>query len=190
MRSLVPVLLLVSIFTVGGCAGEDRADRGRPPSKPMAKPAVKAVPASTETAILAGGCFWGMEELLRKIPGVVDTEAGYTAGAESVRVVFDPSVLTYATLLERWFFRMHDPTTRNRQGNDVGEQYRSAIFYTTDGQRATAEQVKARVAASGFWKAPLTTEIKAAGKFEPAESFHQDYLQKNPEGYTCHFIRK
>jgi hypothetical protein len=144
MRTLVLVLLVTA-----GCAREEAAGRPATPSKPMLQP----VPANLEVAIVAGGCFWGMEEILRKIPGVVDTEAGYTAGAESVRVVFDPAVLPYAVLLERWYFRMHDPTTKNRQGNDVGEQYRSAIFYTTEAQRATAAQVKARVAASGFWKA-------------------------------------
>ncbi|MFO7181671.1 MAG: bifunctional methionine sulfoxide reductase B/A protein [Pseudomonadota bacterium] len=159
-----------------------------------------------ETAILAGGCFWGMEELLRAIPGVVDTEVGYTGGstpnpvyetvktgrtghAEAVRVVFDPKRLSYADLLERWFFRMHDPTTKNRQGNDVGTQYRSAIFYTTPEQRKTAELVKERVAQSGRWRAPIVTEIVPAGPFTPAEEYHQDYLQKNPGGYTCHYLR-
>jgi peptide methionine sulfoxide reductase msrA/msrB len=163
-------------------------------------------PAQTEVAILAGGCFWGMEDLLRKIPGVLETEAGYTGGwlenpryddthdsksghAESVRVVFDPTKLSYEDLLEKWFFRMHDPTTLNRQGNDTGTQYRSAIFYTSEEQKKAAEAVKARVEKSGKWKNPIVTEIVAATKWYPAESYHQDYLVKHPGGYTCHFMR-
>jgi len=159
-----------------------------------------------ETALLAGGCFWGMEDLLRKIPGVLKTDVGYTGGAvkspsyavvssgdsghaESVRVVFDPTVLSYETLLEKWFFRMHDPTTPNRQGNDIGTQYRSAIFYLSDAQRRVAETVKARVNASGKWNRPVVTEITPAGEFTPAEEYHQDYLEKNPGGYTCHYLR-
>ena len=165
-----------------------------------------AANAGTETALLAGGCFWGMEDLLRKIPGVLKTDVGYTGGAftspryedvssgrtghaESVRVVFDPKVLTYETLLEKWFFRMHDPTTLNRQGNDRGTQYRSAIFVLSDEQRRVAEAVKARVNASGKWSRPVVTEIAPAGDFTPAEEYHQDYLVKNPGGYTCHYLR-
>ncbi len=163
--------------------------------------------ASLETAILAGGCFWGMQEILRKVPGVLETEAGYTGGtsqaptyeevhrgstghAEAVRVVFDPSKLSYADLLEKWFFRMHDPTTRDRQGNDVGSQYRSAIFVTTPAQRKTAEAILGKVNASGKWKAPIVTQIDDAGSFTRAEEDHQDYLQKNPGGYTCHYLRE
>jgi len=159
-----------------------------------------------ETAILAGGCFWGMEDLIRKIPGVIDTDVGYEGGgtksptykdvrtgktghAESVRVVFDPTKLSYADLLEKWFFRMHDPTTSNRQGNDVGSQYRSAIFVTSPEQRKVAEEVKARVQKSGKWKGTLVTEIVEAGPFTVAEDYHQDYLANNPEGYSCHFLR-
>jgi peptide methionine sulfoxide reductase msrA/msrB len=158
-----------------------------------------------ETAILAGGCFWGMEDLLRKIPGVIETVVGYSGGrfdrpryedvktgstghAESVRVVFDPSVLRYESLLD-WFFRMHDPTTANRQGNDVGTQYRSAIMFTSEEQRRTAEAVKAKVDRAGKWKKPIVTEIVPAGEFYPAEDYHQDYLVKHPDGYTCHFLR-
>jgi peptide methionine sulfoxide reductase msrA/msrB len=165
-----------------------------------------ASPAAQETAILAGGCFWGMEEILRKVPGVLQTEAVYTGGnssspsyedvhtgttghAEAVRIVFDPRKLSYADLLEKWFFRMHDPTTRNRQGNDVGSQYRSAIFVTSPEQRKVAEQVKARVGASGKWKNPIVTEIVDAGPATRAEEYHQKYLEKNPGGYTCHFLR-
>ncbi|RKH70823.1 bifunctional methionine sulfoxide reductase B/A protein [Corallococcus interemptor] len=162
--------------------------------------------ATRETAYLAGGCFWGMEDILRKIPGVIDTEVGYTGGAlrgatyedvhtgetghaEAVRVVFNPKLLTYEALLEKWFFRMHDPTTLNRQGNDVGTQYRSAIFYLSDAQRQTAEAVKARVNKSGKWSRPVVTQIAAAGEWVPAEGYHQDYLVKNPGGYTCHYLR-
>jgi peptide methionine sulfoxide reductase msrA/msrB len=158
-----------------------------------------------ETAVLAGGCFWGVEELLRELPGVLDTEVGYTGGglaqatyrdvktgstghAESIRVTFDPARLSYEDLL-LFFFRMHDPTTPNRQGNDIGTQYRSAIFYTSDAQKAVAERVKARVDASGKWKRPVVTEIVPAADFWIAEDYHQDYLEKNPGGYTCHFVR-
>jgi peptide methionine sulfoxide reductase msrA/msrB len=162
--------------------------------------------ATLEVALLAGGCFWGMEDILRKIPGVLETQAGYTGGtsarptyedvhtgrtghAEAVRVTFDPSKLSYGDLLENWFFRMHDPTTKNRQGNDIGTQYRSAIFVTSPEQRKVAEAVKARVAASGKWKAPIVTEIADAGPFTRAEEYHQKYLAKNPGGYTCHYLR-
>jgi peptide methionine sulfoxide reductase msrA/msrB len=161
--------------------------------------------ATLETAILAGGCFWGMEEILRKVPGVVSTEVGYAGGregltyedvhtgttgaAEAVRIVFDPAKISYAELLEKWFFRMHDPTTKDRQGNDVGSQYRSSIFVTSPKQREVAEQVKKRVNESGDWKAPLVTEITSAGPFTLAEDYHQDYLERNPGGYTCHFVR-
>ncbi len=186
---------------------------GKPaPAGDAAKPAGTVKPAASKTstgrrevAVLAGGCFWGMEEILRGIPGVVETIAGYTGGttpnatyedvhtgrtghAESVRIVFDPDKLSYEDLLG-WFFRMHDPTTPNRQGNDVGTQYRSAIFYENDEQKRTAEKVKARVDASGKWKRPITTEIVAATEFWPAEDYHQNYLQKHPGGYTCHYLR-
>jgi peptide methionine sulfoxide reductase msrA/msrB len=159
-----------------------------------------------ETAILAGGCFWGMEDILRKIPGVLETEAGYTGGtttapdyeqvhtgktghAEAVRIVFDPAQLSYADLLEHWFFRMHDPTTENRQGNDLGTQYRSAIFYTSPDQKKTAEEVIRRVDQSKKWRAPIVTELGAAGPFTRAEDYHQRYLEKNSGGYTCHYLR-
>jgi peptide methionine sulfoxide reductase msrA/msrB len=160
-----------------------------------------------ETALLAGGCFWGMEDILRKIPGVIETEAVYTGGttpnptyedlhdgttghAEAVRVVFDPKRISYADLLEKWFFKMHDPTTKNRQGNDVGSQYRSAIFVTSPEQRKVAEEVKARVDKSGKWKNPVVTEIADAGPVTRAEEYHQDYLEKHPGGYTCHYMRE
>ena len=154
-----------------------------------------------ETATLAGGCFWGMEELLRQQPGVIATEVGYTGGkvanatyqnheghAEAIRIRFDPSRTTYEALV--WFFfRLHDPTTLNRQGNDIGSSYRSAIFYHSVEQKRIAEQVKAAVDASGAWKQPIVTEITAAGPWWTAEDYHQDYLQKNPGGYTCHYVR-
>ncbi|MBT9555383.1 MAG: bifunctional methionine sulfoxide reductase B/A protein [Myxococcales bacterium] len=163
--------------------------------------------STLETAILAGGCFWGMEEIIREVPGVLETEVGYTGGnssspryedvktgrsghAEALRVVFDPAKLSYASLLEEWFFKMHDPTTVNRQGNDVGSQYRSAIFTTTPEQALIAASVKAKVDRSGSWKAPVVTEIVPAGPFTAAESYHQDYLQKHPGGYTCHYMRQ
>ena len=167
----------------------------------------KAAPVKDrEVAVLAGGCFWGMEDLLRKIPGVLETEVGYTGGwlvnpryddthdsksghAEAVRIVFDPRKLSYEELLEKWFFRMHDPTTLNRQGNDVGTQYRSAIFYEDEAQKATAEAVRARVQASGRWKGTITTELAKASTWYKAEDYHQDYLEKHPGGYTCHWLR-
>jgi len=156
-------------------------------------------------AVLAGGCFWGMEEILRDIPGVVETEVGYSGGttpnatyervkaggtghAEAVRIVFDPERVSYEDLLG-YFFRMHDPTTQNRQGNDAGTQYRSAIFYADEEQRKTAEAVKARVEASGKWRRPIVTQIVPASDFWSAEEYHQDYLEKHPGGYTCHFLR-
>jgi peptide methionine sulfoxide reductase msrA/msrB len=161
--------------------------------------------AAEEVAVLAGGCFWGVEELLRAWPGVITTEVGYTGGAvanptypavsagvtghaEAVRVVFDPKRLQYADLL-RYFFRLHDPTTLNQQGNDRGTQYRSVIFTASDEQRRVAEQVRAEVNGAGRWKDRVVTEIASASAWYPAESYHQDYLQKNPGGYTCHYVR-
>jgi peptide methionine sulfoxide reductase msrA/msrB len=158
-----------------------------------------------ETATLAGGCFWGVEELLRQLPGVVETEVGYTGGdasatsyqevktgrtgqAESVKITFDPAKVSYEDIL-LYFFRLHDPTTPNQQGNDRGTQYRSAIFYHNDTQRKIAEQVIANVNASGKWKRPVVTELVEAGPWSKAEDYHQDYLQKHPDGYTCHFLR-
>jgi len=175
-------------------------------SVPAKDGGVAGCQTTLETAILAGGCFWGMEDLLRKVDGVLETDVGYTGGttkspryddvkqggtghAESVRIVFDPKKISYADLLEKWFFKMHDPTTRDRQGNDVGTQYRSVIFATSPEQKATALAVKQKLDASKKWKKPVVTEIVAASTFTPAESYHQDYLVKNPGGYTCHFMR-
>ena len=150
----------------------------------------------TEIAILAGGCFWGMEDLLRELEGVLDTEVGYAVGAaggnrtgaEAVRIVFDPKRITYEEIL-RFYFTMHDPTTRNRQGNDRGAEYRSAIFTLSDDQREIAERVRAEVDASEFWNDPVVTEIDAADDFKVAREYHQDYLEKNPGGYSCHYVR-
>jgi peptide methionine sulfoxide reductase msrA/msrB len=158
-----------------------------------------------ETATLAGGCFWGMEEILRKIPGVVSTRVGYTGGtkaepnyrevctgatghAEAVEIVFDPAKISFEELLG-YFFRMHDPTTLNRQHNDIGTQYRSAIFVHSEAQQRTAERVKADVNTSGKWNRPVVTEIVRASEFWPAEEYHQRYLVKNPGGYNCHVLR-
>jgi peptide-methionine (S)-S-oxide reductase len=154
-----------------------------------------------ERAVLAGGCFWGVQDLIRRIKGVVSTRVGYTGGtvanatyrhheghAEAIEIVFDPSKLSYRTLLE-FFFQIHDPTTLNRQGNDRGTSYRSAIFYTTDAQRRIAEDTIADVEASGLWPGKVVTEVAPAGAFWEAEPEHQDYLERRPDGYTCHFIR-
>jgi len=152
-------------------------------------------------ATLAGGCFWGVQELIRKLPGVVSSQVGYTGGdvenatyenheghAEAVEITYDPKKISYEDILV-FFFKLHDPTTMNRQGNDVGSSYRSAIFYHDEEQRRIAEKVKARVDKSGAWKRPVVTEIVPAKKFWTAEAYHQDYLQKNPHGYTCHYVR-
>jgi peptide-methionine (S)-S-oxide reductase len=154
-----------------------------------------------EKAILAGGCFWGVQELVRKQPGVVSTRVGYTGGdvpnatyrrhgthAEALEIIFDPTKTSYRELLE-FFFQIHDPTTRNRQGNDIGKSYRSAIFHTDDRQREIAEDTIADVNASGLWPGKVVTEVAAAGPFWEAEPEHQDYLQHFPNGYTCHFVR-
>lgn len=158
-----------------------------------------------ETATLAGGCFWGMEEILRNIDGIVETEVGYAGGkkedahysivkkgksghAESIQLKFNPKVISFEKILG-YFFRMHDPTTANRQGNDIGTQYRSVIFYHSDAQLRTAQKVKAEVDASKRWKNPIVTEIVPAQPFYSAEAEHQDYLKRNPGGYTCHYLR-
>ena len=158
-----------------------------------------------ETAVLAGGCFWGMEDLIRKVPGVISTEVGYCGGsaeapsyaavktgqtghAESIQIKYDPKKLSYGELLD-FFFKIHNPTTADRQGNDIGNQYRSAIFYSTPEQKKEAEAAIARAEASGRWKGPVVTKLEPLGTFWPAEDYHQDYLEKNPGGYTCHYIR-
>jgi peptide-methionine (S)-S-oxide reductase len=156
---------------------------------------------TTEKAILAGGCFWGVEDLVRKLPGVLDTRVGYTGGdvpnatyrnhgshAEAIEIVFDPEKIAYRDLLE-FFFQIHDPSTKNRQGNDVGTSYRSAIFYENDEQKRVAEDTIADVDASGLWPGKVVTEVTAAGPFWEAEPEHQDYLERIPWGYTCHYVR-
>lgn len=159
-----------------------------------------------ESVVLAGGCFWGMEDIVRKIPGVLNTEVGYSGGksknptyedvkgsdtghAEAVKVDFDKRKLTFDILLD-YYFKMHDPTTLNQQGNDKGTQYRSAIFYMSEDQKKTAEKVIKLTEKSGRWKAPIVTQVTPFNAFYKAEDYHQDYLVKNPQGYTCHFLRK
>jgi peptide-methionine (S)-S-oxide reductase len=157
--------------------------------------------SETERAVLAGGCFWGVQDLIRRRPGVLSTRVGYTGGdvpnatyrnhgthAEAIEITFDPSRISYRTLLE-FFFQIHDPSTLNRQGNDRGLSYRSAIYYTTDEQRAIAEETIADVNASGLWPGTVVTEVAPAGPFWEAEPEHQDYLEHYPNGYTCHFVR-
>ncbi|MEW2103932.1 peptide-methionine (S)-S-oxide reductase MsrA [Streptomyces cellulosae] len=154
-----------------------------------------------EKALLAGGCFWGMQELIRTLPGVLSTRVGYSGGdvpnatyrnhgthAESIEITYDPTVTDYRTILE-YFFQIHDPTTKNRQGNDIGMSYRSAIFYYDDEQKRVAEETIADVDASGLWPGKVVTEVTPAGDFWEAEPEHQDYLQRYPDGYTCHFPR-
>jgi len=156
---------------------------------------------TTERAVLAGGCFWGVQELFRRYDGVLSTRVGYTGGgvpndtyrnhgshAEAVEIIFDPARISYRQILE-FFFQIHDPSTLNRQGNDVGPSYRSAIFYTSDEQRRIAEDTIADVDASGLWPDKVVTEVVPASEFWEAETEHQDYLQRYPGGYTCHFIR-
>ncbi len=156
---------------------------------------------TTERAVLAGGCFWGMQDLIRKLPGVISTRVGYTGGdvpnatyrnhgthAEAIEILFDPSQISYRRLLE-FFFQIHDPTTPNRQGNDRGMSYRSAIYFTSEQQKAVALDTIADVNASGLWPGKVVTEVEPAGDFWEAEPEHQDYLERFPDGYTCHFAR-
>lgn len=159
------------------------------------------MPDKTERAILAGGCFWGVQQLIRRMPGVISTRVGYSGGevdhatyrnhgrhAEAVEIIFDPARISFRDLLE-FFFQIHDPSTLNRQGNDLGPSYRSAIFHTSEEQRQTAEDTIADVDASGLWPGKVVTEVTAAGPFWEAEPEHQDYLERLPTGYTCHFAR-
>jgi peptide-methionine (S)-S-oxide reductase len=157
--------------------------------------------AKQERAILAGGCFWGMQDLFRRQPGVISTRVGYSGGdvrhatyrnhgshAEAIEITFDPHEVSYRKLLE-YFFQIHDPTTLNRQGNDAGTSYRSAIFYTNEDQKRVAEETIADVNASGLWPGKVVTEVKPAGEFWEAEPEHRDYLERYPNGYTCHYVR-
>ena len=159
------------------------------------------MPSTQERAILAGGCFWGMQDLFRRYPGVISTRVGYSGGdvpnatyrnhgrhAEAIEIIFDPQKLSYRKLLE-YFFQIHDPTTLNRQGNDVGTSYRSAIFYTSHEQKRVAEETITDVNASGLWPGKVVTQVSPAGEFWEAEPEHQDYLERYPNGYTCHYVR-
>lgn len=159
------------------------------------------MPSTQERAILAGGCFWGLQDLFRRYLGVISTRVGYSGGdvpnatyrnhgshAEAIEIIFDSEKLSYRKLLE-YFFQIHDPTTLNRQGNDVGTSYRSAIFYTSDAQKRVAEETIADVNASGNWPGKVVTEVKPASEFWEAEPEHQDYLERYPSGYTCHYVR-
>lgn len=188
-----------ALALVLGCTSADSASAG-----PAKKPIDPNGPR--EVAILAGGCFWGMEKVMMEAPGIVDIEVGYAGGkstkvtyhevsegktghAEAVRVVFDPSQISYEQLLANWFFRGHDPTQLNHQNNDIGPQYRSEIFATSDEQLKTAERVKAHVAKVGWWGKPIVTTIERASTWVRAEDYHQDYLVKNPKGYNDHWLR-
>ncbi len=157
--------------------------------------------AATERAVLAGGCFWGMQDLIRRMKGVISTRVGYSGGdvpnatyrnhgthAEAIEIIFDPAVISYRDILE-FFFQIHDPTTRNRQGNDIGMSYRSAIYYENEEQKRIAEDTIADVNASGLWPGKVVTELAPVGPFWQAEPEHQDYLERIPNGYTCHFVR-
>jgi peptide-methionine (S)-S-oxide reductase len=183
--------------------GDKQATDAPTSERPPASAGDATAPARSrsEQAVLAGGCFWGMQDLVRARPGVISTRVGYTGGdvdhatyrnhgshAEALEVVFDPDRTTYRELLE-FFFQIHDPTTVDRQGNDLGKSYRSAIFYTSEEQRQVAVDTIADVEASGLWPGKVVTELAAAGPFWEAEPEHQDYLQRIPHGYTCHFVR-
>ena len=194
-------LATITILFFIACGQSQSAPLGAATARNGGTMSNEPVPHGLEKATLAGGCFWGMEELIRQQPGVVKTIVGYTGGsvpnatyqnheghAEAVEILFDPKKTSYEDIL-LFFFKMHDPTTLNRQGNDVGTSYRSAIFYHSEEQRRIAERVKERVDKSGAWKRPVVTEIVPAKEFWIAEDYHQDYLQKNPGGYTCHYVR-
>jgi peptide-methionine (S)-S-oxide reductase len=172
------------------------------PTLPDRLQALKGLRMEQENAFFAGGCLWGMQDLFRKLPGVVSTRVGYTGGdvpnatyrhhgthAEAIEIIFDPSAITYRRLLE-FFFQIHDPSTANRQGNDIGSSYRSAIYITSNVQRAVALDTIQDVDASGLWPGKVVTQVEPAGNFWEAEPEHQDYLVEHPNGYTCHFIRK
>jgi peptide methionine sulfoxide reductase msrA/msrB len=195
-------VLVVSVLAALSVACEPAKSAAPPVKKPAIDPK-----GPREVAILAGGCFWGMEKVLRDAPGVVTIEVGYAGGksdkvsydevssgdtghAESVRIVFDPNQISYADLLTHWYFRGHDPTTVDRQNNDIGTQYRSEIFATSDAQLQTAQAVKARVDKSGKWKRPIVTKIEPATTWVRAEDYHQDYLIKHPDGYNDHWLRE
>lgn len=196
VRTALPFLCL-SLVSLVACSQQPVPTTSSPKTESRLDSNMK-----TEKAILAGGCFWGMEDLFRKQPGVISTRVGYSGGnvknatyrnhgthAESIEVVFDPSKTDFRKLLE-FFFQIHDPTTKNRQGNDLGMSYRSAIFYTNDEQKKVALDTIEDVNASGLWPGKVVTEVEPAGDFWEAEPEHQDYLVRNPNGYTCHYPRK
>jgi methionine-S-sulfoxide reductase len=208
MRKIVWLMLAFAAYTLLASGKPTEQQKKIKPSQPAHLPTgdfAKDLPKGLEVASLAGGCFWGMEEIIRKIPGVIDTQVGYTGGntsapsykevssgktghAESVQVLFDPKKLSYQGLLT-FFFRMHDPTTLNQQGNDKGTQYRSVIFTYGNSQEKVTRDVIKKVDAKGRWKKPVVTQVMPAAPFWRAEPEHQDYLQKNPKGYTCHYLR-
>ena len=202
VSELIPTMLSeMRPAEVSQQTGSSRQD-GRERQVTLDVPRRKIMNPSTERAVLAGGCFWGMQHLLRRYPGVVSTRVGYTGGdvrnatyrnhgthAEALEIIFDPATISYRKILE-FFFQIHDPTTRNRQGNDVGASYRSAIFYTSDEQKRIAEDTIADVDASGLWPGKVVTEVAPAGEFWEAEPEHQDYLERIPYGYNCHFVRQ
>ena len=200
LRLLTLASMVSGFALIAGC----EPGKSAPPK--VAKPPIDAN-GPREVAIVAGGCFWGMEKVMREAPGVVSVEVGYAGGkstkvsyeevsggetghAESVRIVFDPHQISYEDLLAHWFFRGHDPTTVDRQNNDVGPQYRSEIFTTSEAQQKAAEVVKARVEKSGKWKRPIVTRIEPATTWVRAEEYHQDYLIKHPGGYNDHWLRE
>jgi peptide methionine sulfoxide reductase msrA/msrB len=196
----------LALLACAGAACAPAANADAPPAKPMGPAQAAAYPGQKEVAIVAGGCFWGMENVMRQAPGVISVEVGYAGGkktdvsyeqvsegdtghAESVRITFDPTKISYEDLLVHWYFRGHDPTTVNRQNNDVGTQYRSEIFTTSDAQAKEAAEAKAIVEKSGKWGKPIVTKIEPATTFVVAEGYHQDYLIKNPHGYNDHYLR-
>lgn len=202
-RQIVVWQSVLAALTLLGLAFTPYAQAQTPDRKAKElKPALGETKVKTEKAILAGGCFWGMEDLFRKQPGIVSTRVGYSGGdvknatyrnhgthAEAIEVVFDPSKTDFRNVLE-FFFQIHDPTTKDRQGNDRGASYRSGIYYTSEAQKLVAEDTIQDVNASGLWPGKVVTEVKPAGDFWEAEPEHQDYLVRNPGGYTCHYPRK
>jgi len=200
--AVLVVVLTVAVMAAGACGGGPfprAAASATIPGPLIDEPA--GTPGGSETAVLAGGCFWGVQDLIRKLDGVISTRVGYSGGdvpnatyrnhgthAEAIEIIFDPSRISYREILE-FFFQIHDPSTRNRQGNDVGMSYRSAIYYTSDEQKRVAEDTIADVDASGLWPGKVVTEVAPIGDFWQAEPEHQDYLEKYPNGYTCHFPR-
>jgi peptide-methionine (S)-S-oxide reductase len=199
-RLAMPVAASLMLAWIGFAAFSRAAETARSIPAPVLDKPVASDKAS-EVAVLAGGCFWGVQDLIRKLDGVISTRVGYSGGdvpnatyrnhgshAEAIEITFDPDRISYRDLLE-FFFQIHDPTTKNRQGNDVGTSYRSAIYYVDDEQRRVAEDTIADVDASGLWPGKVVTEVEPAGPFWEAEPEHQDYLERYPNGYTCHFVR-